>query len=75
MYTRIGKYIHDKRMGKKIRLKDVGKVLSLTVTNVYHKESGIRKFTLKEAIILSEMLDFSLDELKKEALKGLKEDE
>lgn len=75
MHTRIGKYIYNKRMGKKKHLKDVGQVMNVSLTNVYYKESGIRKFKLKKVIILSDMLDFSLDELKKEAMKGLKEGE
>lgn len=65
MHTRIGKYIHEKRIEKRVKLKDVSERLHITVTNVHQKEKGLRKFTLKEVVILSDMLDFSLDEMKK----------
>ena len=64
MYTRIGKYIHEKRTESHVRLKDVAETLHITVTNVHQKEKGLRKFKLKEAVMLSDMLDFSLDEMK-----------
>ena len=64
MYARIGKYIHEKRIERNVRLKDVAKRLHITVTNVHQKEKGLRKFTLKEVVILSDMLGFSLDEMK-----------
>ena len=66
MHTRIGKYIHEKRMERSVRLKDVAERLHITVTNVHKKEKGIRKFTLKEVVILSDMLGFSLDEMKEQ---------
>lgn len=64
MYTRIGKYIHEKRTESHVRLKDVAETLHITVTNVHQKEKGLRKFTLEEVVILSDMLGFSLDEMK-----------
>lgn len=66
MHTRIGKYIHEKRIEKRVKLKDVSERLHITVTNVHQKEKGLRKFTLKEVVILSDMLGFSLDEMKKQ---------
>ena len=64
MHTRIGKYIHEKRIEKHVKLKDVAATLHITVTNVHQKEKGLRKFTLKEVVILSDILGFSLDEMK-----------
>lgn len=66
MHTRIGKYIHEKRIERRVKLKDVSERLHITVTNVHQKEKGLRKFTLKEVVILSDMLGFSLDEMKKQ---------
>lgn len=66
MHTRIGKYIHEKRIEKRVKLKDVSERLHITVTNVHQKEKGLRKFTLKEIVILSDMLGFSLDEMKEQ---------
>lgn len=66
MNTRIGKYIHEKRIEKRVKLKDVSERLHITVTNVHQKEKGLRKFTLKEVVILSDMLGFSLDEMKEQ---------
>ena len=66
MHTRIGKYIHEKRIEKRVKLKDVSERLHITVTNVHQKEKGLRKFTLKEVVILSDMLGFSLDEMKEQ---------
>ncbi len=66
MHTRIGKYIHEKRIEKHVKLKDVAATLHITVTNVHQKEKGLRKFTLKEVVILSDMLGFSLDEMKQQ---------
>lgn len=66
MHTRIGKYIHDERIEKHMRLKDVAETLHITVTNVHQKEKGLRKFTLEEVVILSDMLGFSLDEMKQQ---------
>ena len=67
MHTRIGKYIHEKRIEKHVKLKDVSKALHITVTNVHQKEKGLRKFKLEEVVILSDMLGFSLDEMKEQA--------
>ena len=66
MHTRIGKYIHEKRIERRVKLKDVSERLHITVTNVHQKEKGLRKFRLEEVVILSDMLDFSLDEMKKQ---------
>lgn len=66
MHTRIGKYIHEKRIKKHVKLKDVSKALHITVTNVHQKEKGLRKFKLEEVVILSDMLGFSLDEMKEQ---------
>lgn len=66
MHTRIGKYIHEKRIEKRVKLKDVSERLHITVTNVHQKEKGLRKFTLKEVVILSDMFGFSLDEMKEQ---------
>lgn len=66
MNTRTGNYIHEKRIEKHVKLKDVAETLHITVTNVHQKEKGLRKFTLQEALILSDMLDFSLDEMKQQ---------
>lgn len=64
MYTRIGKFIHEKRTESHVRLKDAAKRLHITPTNVHQKEKGLRRFTLEEVVILSDMLGFSLDEMK-----------
>lgn len=69
MHTRIGKYIHVKRIEKHMKLKDVAERLHITVTNVHQKEKGLRKFTLKEVVILSDILGFSLDEMKKQIME------
>lgn len=66
MDTRTGNYIHEKRIEKRVKLKDVSERLHITVTNVHQKEKGLRKFTLKEVVILSDMLGFSLDEMKEQ---------
>ena len=66
MHTRIGKYIHEKRIEKRVKLKDVSERLHITVTNVHQKETGLRKFKLEEVVILSDMLGFSLDEMKEQ---------
>lgn len=66
MHTRIGKYIHEKRIEKRVKLKDVSERLHITVTNVHQKEKGLRKFKLEEVVILSDMLGFSLDEMKEQ---------
>lgn len=67
MNTKIGKYIHEKRIEKRVKLKDVSERLHITVTNVHQKEKGLRKFKLEEVVILSDMLGFSLDEMKEQA--------
>lgn len=64
MHTRIGNYIHEKRIEKHVKLKDVAEILQITVTNVHQKEKGLRKFRLEEVVILSDILGFSLDEMK-----------
>lgn len=64
MNTRLGEYIHKKRIEKHVKLKDVAETLQITVTNVHQKEKGLRKFRLEEVVILSDMLGFSLDEMK-----------
>lgn len=64
MHTRLGEYIHEKRIEKHVKLKDVAETLQITVTNVHQKEKGLRKFRLEEVVILSDMLGFSLDEMK-----------
>lgn len=69
MHTRIGKYIHDKRIEKHVKLKDVSEGLHITVTNVHQKEKGLRKFKLEEVVILSDMLGFSLDEMKEQIME------
>lgn len=66
MHTSIGKYIHEKRIEKRVKLKDVSERLHITVTNVHQKEKGLRKFKLEEVVILSDMLGFSLDEMKEQ---------
>lgn len=66
MHTRIGEYIHKKRIEKHVKLKDVSERLHITVTNVHQKEKGLRKFKLEEVICLSDMLGFSLDEMKEQ---------
>lgn len=66
MHTRIGKYIHEKRIEKRVKLKDVSERLHITVTNVHQKEKGLRKFKLEEVVILSDMFGFSLDEMKEQ---------
>lgn len=65
-YAVFGKILRKHRLGKKLSQEQLAALTDLTRTSIANIETGKQRVMLRDALILSGTLEFSLDEIKVE---------